>query len=288
MSWTVRPGETLWGLAQRFLGNGNRWHELTGYAGDPHRMPIGTVIYLPGESGPAGHPPATASAAQAAADQAANDHAAWMAVLPEQRAAILDMAHTFETQTDFRIPINDAQFAEMAKNGINTAYGFAKFVWDRMDQVTQANMPWAQYGMSHDVYAQAVQQYGDVAAKYLGGEAGLDPAFLQSSLEKTQGRLDINSFTQQLMTDQNILKTHGWVQYGMTFQDFQNFKGDSSRAFGSLTNDQAVNVLKDQHAQAAQGGKAGSTEFTGGTQSAMSPKSKGTPASSGVEQSSVR
>ena len=47
--YVVRRGDNLWDLAQRFLGDGRRWHELKGYTGDPRRMPIGTVIRLPSE-----------------------------------------------------------------------------------------------------------------------------------------------------------------------------------------------------------------------------------------------
>jgi len=47
----IQAGDSLWSVAQKFLGNGNRWKELSGYGGDPRKMPIGTVVGLPGQSG---------------------------------------------------------------------------------------------------------------------------------------------------------------------------------------------------------------------------------------------
>jgi hypothetical protein len=48
----VQAGDTLWGIAQKYLGNGSRWGELGGFAGDPKRMPVGTIISLPGYKAP--------------------------------------------------------------------------------------------------------------------------------------------------------------------------------------------------------------------------------------------
>lgn len=42
-SYTVRSGDTLWGIAQRHLGSGARWKEL-GYGGDPRTLRVGTVL----------------------------------------------------------------------------------------------------------------------------------------------------------------------------------------------------------------------------------------------------
>ena len=49
MATTVKAGDTLWAIAQRVLGDGNRWRELLGPSGlssnfDPRTLQIGTVI----------------------------------------------------------------------------------------------------------------------------------------------------------------------------------------------------------------------------------------------------
>ena len=43
-SYTVKPGDTLWGIAEQYLGSGNRWKELSGFSGDPKKLPVGTRI----------------------------------------------------------------------------------------------------------------------------------------------------------------------------------------------------------------------------------------------------
>ena len=46
-TYTVKKGDTLWDLAQRFMGSGFRWRDIQGYAGDPRKLPIGTVLQIP-------------------------------------------------------------------------------------------------------------------------------------------------------------------------------------------------------------------------------------------------
>lgn len=43
----VKKGETLWGLAQKYLGAGARWKEIKGYTGEPRFLPVGTTLTIP-------------------------------------------------------------------------------------------------------------------------------------------------------------------------------------------------------------------------------------------------
>jgi N-acetylmuramoyl-L-alanine amidase len=56
-SYHMKYGDTLWGIAQRELGSGNRWTEITKDAAgtqpftseEASQLPIGQVVYLPGD-----------------------------------------------------------------------------------------------------------------------------------------------------------------------------------------------------------------------------------------------
>lgn len=80
--YVVRKGDTLWAIAQRVFGNGNRWPEL-GYKGNPRTMPVGTVLNwgAPAQAAPAQAAPASAPAAQSGSPAQAQK---------EDEAAILD------------------------------------------------------------------------------------------------------------------------------------------------------------------------------------------------------
>lgn len=50
ITYEVKPGETLSGIAKKYLGSAARWKEITGYTGKPELLPIGTVLTIPTET----------------------------------------------------------------------------------------------------------------------------------------------------------------------------------------------------------------------------------------------
>jgi len=49
ISYRVGPGETLWSISLRLLGDGSRYQELAALNGidDPHRLEVGQVLRIP-------------------------------------------------------------------------------------------------------------------------------------------------------------------------------------------------------------------------------------------------
>lgn len=259
MSYVVRPGDTLSSIAQRLLGSASLWHELTGYSGDPHKLRAGTTLFLPNEHQ---GPPAQmvkAQRASAAPSTSGNQPAAsWDAIPPEYRQQLMQMEHDYETANEFRVPVSDAQLLQMAQNGVNSAYGFAQFMWGSVDFGLQEAMPWAKYGITQDAFSQAVEKYSDTYADLTGQVATKD--VLDQALRDSQGRLDVAHFTQKLKADKGVTDTYAWVKYGMNYQEFQQFKSDSRGAFGrDLSDTEAANVLSQQHQFKSTGGATEAT-----------------------------
>lgn len=65
--YVVKKGDSLYTIAQRVLGDGNRWKEL-GYTGDPKKLQVGTVINYGGSSGSTNQPPASSAPASSPLD----------------------------------------------------------------------------------------------------------------------------------------------------------------------------------------------------------------------------
>jgi len=48
INYTVKPGDTMWGIAEQYLGGGQNWNQLKGYTGSPNQLPVGTQLQVPG------------------------------------------------------------------------------------------------------------------------------------------------------------------------------------------------------------------------------------------------
>lgn len=44
--YNVKPGDTLWGIAEQYMGGGQNWKQL-GYSGSPYNLQVGTKLNVP-------------------------------------------------------------------------------------------------------------------------------------------------------------------------------------------------------------------------------------------------
>lgn len=47
INYTVRPGDTLWDIAQQYGLGGNNWNQIRGYSGSPNALPVGAQLQIP-------------------------------------------------------------------------------------------------------------------------------------------------------------------------------------------------------------------------------------------------
>jgi hypothetical protein len=243
--YVVRRGDNLWDLAQRFLGDGRRWHELKGYTGDPRRMPIGTVIRLPSESSPPANPPTSAGAG-------GPPPLSWDNFPAEYKNQLMAMEHEYEAANGFRVPVSDQQLLQMAQNGITSMFDFAQGMWAGAAANLKEAMPGMQFGLDHDTFTAAIQQLGDYYQQTTGQVAPAD--LLASALQSGKGKADMQAFQTQLKTDEKMKAAFPWIKYGMNFEQFGQFKDEQKSAFGRvLTDKEAGAALTDQHEHATRG-----------------------------------
>lgn len=61
INYQVKPGDTMWGIADQYLGGGQNWNQIKGYSGSPTSLPVGQNLQIskPGVKSytqPATHP----------------------------------------------------------------------------------------------------------------------------------------------------------------------------------------------------------------------------------------
>lgn len=94
-TYTVKPGDTLWDIAQRYLGSGSRWKEL-GYTGDPTKLKPGTVLSWGGSTSTPASAPATSTSS--ALQQAESQVSFLQQSLAQQQEASQQMYATLQKQ----------------------------------------------------------------------------------------------------------------------------------------------------------------------------------------------
>ncbi len=95
-TYTVKPGDTLYDIAQKYLGSGSRWKEL-GYTGDPKKLQPGTVLSWGGTGGTGGST-STYTSTSSALQQAESQVSLIQQSLAQQQAASQQVYATLQKQ----------------------------------------------------------------------------------------------------------------------------------------------------------------------------------------------
>jgi hypothetical protein len=219
------------------LGNGSLWHELTvqgGWDGNPAHLRPGMVIFGPSEkSGKPSAPPDPFNSKT------------WTDIPQEYRNQLEDLEHQFQQLTGFRVPVSHDEMVAMAQANVLSLYEFGQYVYSQMSQDLQQNMPWAKYGLGADQFNAAINDYGSIYKDLTGQDPSPDQ--LAQALQKRYTGSELRT---QLMQDANMLKTYGWLKYGMTYTQFQQNKQSMVMGLGYMPTDQQA-VLQLQDSQKA-------------------------------------
>jgi hypothetical protein len=114
-----------------------------------------------------------------------------------------------------------------------------------MSAELQQNMPWAKYGLAADQFNAAINDYGSIYKDLTGQDPSPDQ--LAQALQKRYTGSELRT---QLMQDANMLKTYGWLKYGMTYSQFQQNKQSMVTGLGFMPTDQQA-LLQLQYSQRA-------------------------------------
>jgi hypothetical protein len=186
--------------------------------------------------------------------------ASWKDVPTGEQNWLSGQVDLWEQATGFQVPINTTQMLAMVNAGVETQRDLGQYVAKNMSGPfanVLATMPWAQYGLDKDTYASMSGVFGTEFKKVTGTDItkeALQQAF-QNPRDPTGGLMTASQYAQQLMNDQNIQKTYGWVKYGMDFSQWTQQKLQVRTSFGRDITDAEAGVLL-QYNKAATGATA--------------------------------
>jgi hypothetical protein len=205
--------------------------------------------------------------------------ASWKDVPTGEQNTLSTMIDTWEQSTGYQVPITSAQMLGMVNGGVETMHDIGQYVSSNLSgpfSAVLANMPWAQYGLDKDTYAATAGTFGTEYKKITGqdiSKEALAQAF-SSAPAAGGGIMTASQYAQQLMNDQSIQNTYGWVKYGLDYASWTQQKLQSRTAFGrDITDAEASTLL--QYGKAASGSNMGVTAKQTGQQSQQQPAGVG-------------
>jgi hypothetical protein len=185
---------------------------------------------------------------------------AWSDVPTGEQNTLAGMIDLWEQSTGYQVPITSAQMLGMVNAGAETMHDIGQYVSTNLGgpfASVLANMPWAQYGLDKDTYAATAGTFGTEFKKITGTDISKDAlhqAFL-SPPAAGGGIMTASQYAQQLMNDQSIQNTYGWVKYGLDFASWTQTKLGMRTSMGRDVQDtEAATIL--QYNKAATGSSA--------------------------------
>ena len=203
----------------------------------------------------------------------------WQSVPTGEQNTLAGMIDIWEQTTGYQVPITSAQKLAMVNAGVETQHDIGQYVATNLSgpfASALANMPWAQYGLDKDTYAATAGTFGTEYKKITGQDistAALKQAFL-SPPAAGGGIMTASQYAQQLMNDQSIQNTYGWVKYGLDYASWTQTKLGMRTAMGRDVNDAEASTLL-QYGKAASGSNMGVTAKQTGQQSQQQPAGVG-------------
>jgi len=205
--------------------------------------------------------------------------ASWKDVPIGEQNTLAGMVDIWEQSIGYQVPITANDLLLMVNAGVETQHDLGQWIAntapDRFGTVIQ-NMPWAQYGMDKDTYAATAgtfeTEYKKITGQDISKEA-LAQAFL-SPPAAGGGIMTGSQYAQQLMNDQSIQNTYGWVKYGLDYASWTQTKLSMRTGMGRDINDAEAATLL-QYNKAATGGSYSVTAKQTGQQSQAQPAGAG-------------
>lgn len=205
--------------------------------------------------------PKYGAAKTSAAPSAPVDHT-WDGVPSGYKTELEDLALQWQQVAGFGVTIDEATLRKMADAHVVSLRDLGMWMWRSgpMTDDLKNRSPWLAFGMDQSTFNRQLSDYQDTYEQLTGqrpgwNQANPDAVTYQMS-DAFQRNLTQSGLREELMHDENIRSTYGWIKFGLNFDDFQNRKTDMRLSFGQeLTNDQAVLQLQYLH-QAQGSGRA--------------------------------
>lgn len=182
----------------------------------------------------------------------------WSDVPPGERNYITSLVDQWNSLSGYTVQTPQWALMAMAMEGVNSLFMVGQFMWRHIyngfDEGAYfvapqhvMNSPWARYGIGADQFHASYTSYTQTL-KELTGTTG-DWSQFENMLVDQKGQMNASYVRGNILQDPNMLRTYGWLRYGIDYNQFQSQKQQWTHLFGhELSNDEGVQQLQYLHA----------------------------------------